>query len=269
MLPDHDGENDSSNAIKRRSVLASAGALAAGGIVGRARAGDGNQDEVVFEGLTHRSLGDATLSTDSGPLVVSDLDDEGDDGVAVETGGASTWGVSTGTTFGQMPVGGQFLTQAYDRGGNGCTDALFTRTNSRLEVRVGFRSDAQIGVEIFDSDRDDVTAAYFNRLEPLAVEGLEFEHNTHPEILALLQAQGGIYVSAVHMGGDDGNDDDDKQFGFQTSESVEFAIDGEIVEGDTVTFTELSDAGTCEYGEVRNRAVGADEFQFVSEWTNE
>lgn len=269
MTPNDGHDDDSHETVRRRSVLAGAGALAAGGLVGTARAGGGTPDEVVFEGLTHRPLGDANLSTDTGSLEVSNLDDTGDDGVAVETEGTTAWTASTGTTFGWMPVGGQFLTRAHDPDGNVCTEARFTRTNSSLEIVAGFRSDNEVRIGIADNEAD-ASATMFNKIENPILGPVELDPDGPPDwLIGIVTFNPGVTAVPGIRQTEDDDGNVRNRFGVRTSERVEFAVGNEIVEGDTLTVTELSDGGACEYGEIRNRTVGTDEFTFVSESVSE
>lgn len=77
----------------RRPLLAALAAGGAAGLAGCTALSDGvpvgqaeAADRVLFDGLDHTALGDASLDVSEGDLVVSDVDEAGDDGARVDLG---------------------------------------------------------------------------------------------------------------------------------------------------------------------------------------
>lgn len=116
MAPEHDtddsddaGAQDGQRGPRRRSVLAGAGALAAGGVIGGAANGFdvplGTTAAVSFGGNEHTLLGDATAERQNGSLVVRGFGSTGEDGIATHLGQATEWATNMGATVPEMPVG--------------------------------------------------------------------------------------------------------------------------------------------------------------------
>lgn len=262
MSPDHDERNDDGHeAVGRRSVLASAGALAAGGLVGTVRGESG--DETIFDGLVHQPLGDAALSTGSGLLEVSNLDDDGDDGVAVETDGASTWTVESSETLNEsMPVGSKVLTQAYDTAGRLSGAVRFTRRESSWSILAGFRS-KEVAVRVDGGQDDEVdTATYYNPIRvPVYARDLELK----TELIGRM----GLFQMEVDSWKWDGtsthNGGTGRKFGVTAPGTTTFKVGEELVEGETLSIEtrEIDDAEPL--AAVHTRTVGTDGFAFGSE----
>ncbi len=148
-------------------MLAGAGTLLAGGaVLGRPGRFLGTSGGTTFDGLYHEPLGDATLSTSSGSLVVSLGDggggggtasNAGDDGVRTDTERALRWGGDLSSTIENMPVGGSITFEAFGTmdgsPGHAAGTATLTRDSSSYEYRVAYNSTTMSGdvaVEVFD-----------------------------------------------------------------------------------------------------------------------
>lgn len=114
---DSTDERSETDGTRRRSVLAGVGALAVGGVAAgaarqttRGSGGTRGTEAATFDGLDHRAIGDASLSTESGALVAS-LGSDGS-GFATDTERAVTWRAGLSQTVSDMPVGSSITVEA-------------------------------------------------------------------------------------------------------------------------------------------------------------
>lgn len=144
-------------------MLAGVGALAVGGAVVGANRTSLMSDEpskgTEFDGLDHQPLGDATLSTEDGSLVASNVDGDGDDGFATDTRRSVSWHANAGSTMTSMPVGSSITVEAYGTAdgnpGMGLGSMTMTRNESTIDFTASYMSTTMSGdvaIEVMDGD---------------------------------------------------------------------------------------------------------------------
>lgn len=171
--PERDRQ-DGTRGPHRRAVLAGAGALAGAGVVGQLTRGFGvteAAESVEFDGIEHRALGDAELSTESGALVASGIDEEGDDGVAAQTVQSTTWGADISTTTSEMGVGSTLAVDALvneegEAGVVGGTSSATVETETRAAVTGSYSSSSDAGDVVVEARRDQELVATYEPPDP-------------------------------------------------------------------------------------------------------
>lgn len=168
MAPEHDtddsadaGAQDGSTGPRRRSVLAGAGALAAGGVLGGAANGFdvplGSSAAVSFGGNEHTLLGDATAERQNGSLVVRGFGDSGEDGIVTHLEQATEWAANVGATVPEMPVGATLTAQCVGNlegeTGQVTTTLRATRREEGVELAWDYPvANGNVAVEVLDED---------------------------------------------------------------------------------------------------------------------
>ncbi len=171
--PERD-RRDGTRGPHRRAVLAGAGALAGAGVVGQLTRGFGvteAAESVEFDGIEHRALGDAELSTESGALVASGIDEEGDDGVAAQTVQSTRWGADIGPTTSEMGAGSSLELQARvnedgEEGVVGGTTSATMEDDATAAVTGSYISSQAAGDVQVEAYRDQTLVATYEPPDP-------------------------------------------------------------------------------------------------------
>lgn len=160
--------------LRRRAVLAGAGALAGAGVVGHLARGPATTaaaETVTFDGIEHRALGDASLSTESGSLVASNIDDEGDDGVAAQTVQSTTWQANVDRTTEAMGAGSSLEVQAHvnEEGESGVVGGTTTATmvdDTTAEVTASYSTSSDSGDVTVEAYQDETVVNTYQPADP-------------------------------------------------------------------------------------------------------